>query len=50
MGTAPPGRKALTMCQLSAIETLIGLKKCYMNAKMDKEYEIHPRYLEAVIL
>ncbi|KNZ49944.1 hypothetical protein VP01_4681g2 [Puccinia sorghi] len=52
MGTAPPaftGRKALTTYQFSAIETLIGLKQWYMNTKGDEEYEILPRYLEAVI-
>ena len=34
---------------MTAIETLIGLKQCYMNAKRDEEYEILPRYLDAVI-
>ena len=34
---------------MSAIETLIGMKQCYMNAKRDEEFEVLPRYLEAVI-
>ncbi|KNZ47617.1 hypothetical protein VP01_6281g1, partial [Puccinia sorghi] len=43
------GGKALTTYQLSAIETLIGLKQCYMNVKREEEYKVLPRYLEAVI-
>ncbi|KNZ48148.1 hypothetical protein VP01_5878g1 [Puccinia sorghi] len=50
MGTAPPaftGGKALKIYNLSEIETLIGLKQCYMNSKRDKEYKVLPQYLEA---
>ncbi|KNZ47693.1 hypothetical protein VP01_6213g1, partial [Puccinia sorghi] len=49
MGTAPPaftGGKVLTIYQFLAIETLIGLKQCYMNAKRDEEYKIILWYLE----